>query len=540
MNSDEAEWLGQRGPCEDCGSLRGLAFKTDGSTKCHACGKFRGTGKAPSPRPKDLQGLIPQDSLSIAALPSRGITYKTVEKYRYGICELKGETVQVAQWFDSAGQAVAQKVRRKDKSFHILGDASQMGLFGAHSVKARGKRIMVTEGELDALALSQAFGNSWPVVSLPNGSASAAKALKVSLELLDGYDEVVLAFDMDDPGRKAVEECLPLFEPGKCRVAQYPLKDACDMLKAGRGQELKEAVWNAKAHVPGGILTGDEAWEKAVNEVFERGMPYDFEGLETYLKGLRLKELILITSGTGSGKSTFVRQLTAWVATKYKVGYLGLEESVRQTMLNIYGSVMGVSQLAISEELPMEELAKVHETYRDRIAYLDHFGSTDGEDLLSKIRFMVKGLDCKVIILDHISIAVSGMETTDERKSIDVLITGLRSLVEETGCAMIVISHLRKPKDGSHEEGKPISLNDLRGSQTLAQIPDIILALERDQQAATEETRNTVLGRVLKNRPVGPLGAAMRMKYDNATGRLTEVPLDDVSDDFKVDDEDFS
>jgi twinkle protein len=46
---------------------------------------------------------------------------------------------------------------------------------------------------------------------------------------------------------------------------------------------------------------------------------------------------------------------------------------------------------------------------------------------------MAQALDCKWICLDHLSILVSGQEDTDERKSIDILMTKLRSLVEQTG-----------------------------------------------------------------------------------------------------------
>lgn len=489
-----------------------------------------------------MSNLIPTDEITVAALPSRGIQLAAAQHYRYGTTERNGDTVQVAQWFNSAGQVVAQKVRSRDKGFFILGDSNQMGLYGLWKAPASGKRIIITEGELDCLAVSQVFGNNWPVVSLPNGASNAAKAIKASLEVLDSYEEVVLAFDMDDAGAKAVAECLPLFPPGKVRIAKYPLKDACDMLKAGRDKELKEAIWNAKAHRPGGILTGDEVWEKAMNEEFIPGIPYAFEGLQAALKGLRKKELILLTSGTGSGKSTFVRQLIAWVAltSPYKMGVASLEESTRQTMLNIYGTELGLPMLPIAEELPVEQLMTVHEKLKDKIVYVDHFGSTEATTLLSKIRFMVKGLDCQVIILDHISIAISGMETDNERKALDILMTGLRSLVEETGCAMIVISHLRKPREGSHEEGRAISLNDLRGSQCLAQIPDIVVALERDQQASDERLRNTSLVRILKNRPAIQLGVVGRLSFDPMTGRLSEVPLETVAAEFDVDDEDFS
>lgn len=83
-----------------------------------------------------------------------------------------------------------------------------------------------------------------------------------------------------------------------------------------------------------------------------------------------------------------------------------------------------------------------------RFFLYDHFGSLDSSNLLSKIRYMIVSLGCKRIFLDHISIVVSGMDTDEdggERKAIDKLMTNLRSLVEETGATMFVVSHLKRP-----------------------------------------------------------------------------------------------
>lgn len=541
---NESEWLSERQSCPDCDSSRGLATKTDGTTYCHSCGETNSNAPftPPKERSKALANLIPPDSITCAAIDSRGLTRRTAEHFGYGLVEHKGEVAQVAQWFNSAGAVVAQKVRKKDKDFFVLGDSKQMRLFGENRADTTSERLVITEGELDAMAVSQVFGNSWPVVSVPNGASNAAKAIKNSLQFVSKFPTVVLAFDNDEAGAAAVEECLPLFRPGTVRVANLPLKDACDMLAAGRGEELKKCVWNAKLHMPGGIISGEDAWDKIVNEKFVAGTPYNFEGIQERLKGIRKGELIMLTSATGSGKSTYVRQLAGHLAlnSPHKVGMASLEENVRQTSLNIYGTELGRPMLPISEDLPIEDLAGVHARMGHKLCYVDHFGSTESGELLSKIRFMVVGLGCEVIIFDHISIAISGMETDNERKAIDLLMTGLRSLVEETGCAMIVISHLRKPGDGSFEEGKPISLNDLRGSGTLSQIPDIVVALERDQQAEDEELRNTSLVRILKNRPAAWLGVAARLKYEQETGRLVEVPLASVAAAYAEAVEDFS
>ena len=116
----------------------------------------------------------------------------------------------------------------------------------------------------------------------------------------------------------------------------------------------------------------------------------------------------------------------------------------------------------------------------------------------------------------------------DERRAIDNIMTRLRSIVEETGAGLILVSHLRRV-DGNrgHENGVSVSLSHLRGSQSIAQLCDCVIALERDQQSEDPLEANTTNMRVLKSRYTGDVGMASHLLYDRETGRLSETFLDD-------------
>ena len=149
------------------------------------------------------------------------------------------------------------------------------------------------------------------------------------------------------------------------------------------------------------------------------------------------------------------------------------------------------------------------------------------------MRYMLTGLDVDVIILDHISITVSGLEGNEisegERRTLDILMTKLRSLVEETGKTIIAISHLKRPEAGkSWNEGREPRLTDLRGSASLEQLSDVVIALYRDQ--TDEKAANDAGILVLKNRPVGITGAAGRVHYNLETGRL--LPIESTGADY--------
>ena len=164
----------------------------------------------------------------------------------------------------------------------------------------------------------------------------------------------------------------------------------------------------------------------------------------------------------------------------------------------------------------------------------DHFGSIQTEEILARVRYMIKALDCRYIIIDHLSILVSGLEGEDERRNIDKMMTQLRSLVEETQCCMLLVSHLRRANgDKGQEQGVQISLSMLRGSHSIAQLSDAVIAMERDQQASDPIVSNTTTIRVLKNRYAGETGIGTYLLYDRETGRMTEID-DPNAEDFET------
>jgi twinkle protein len=144
------------------------------------------------------------------------------------------------------------------------------------------------------------------------------------------------------------------------------------------------------------------------------------------------------------------------------------------------------------------------------------------DQVVARVRFMAKALDCKVIVLDHISILVSAGQHGDERRALDEIMTKLRTLTQDTGIVLFAVSHLKRPEGKGHEEGAATSLSQLRGSAAIAQLSDFVIGLERNGQAENPIERNTTSVRVLKNRFSGITGPAGHLLYDNATGRLSE------------------
>nr|WP_320145679.1 DnaB-like helicase C-terminal domain-containing protein [uncultured Anaeromusa sp.] len=485
------------------------------------------------PKSKHNKPVVPPDEMQTVALPARGITAETCAKYGYHVGTVDGQPVQIADYREG-GDVVGQKLRTKDKRFLWTGKASST-FFGQHLWPGGGKILIITEGEIDALTVSQVKGNKYPVVSLPMGAGSAKKIFTANLEWLEQFEEVIELFDSDGPGREAAEDIQGLLSPGKLKHATIPLKDPNEMFLSGKTEELIRAIWNAKKYAPDCIVQGNDLFEQSETcyEEANQGTPLPWKKipLNTMINGVRPAEITLVTAGSGIGKSTFVKFIGHHMGTQQniKVGCVFLEEAPKKTVQWL-GSITAGKPLHL-EGLTMtkEERQKVFtETFGSgNFVFYDHFGSVDSDNLISRIRYLAVAEGCKFVILDHISIAISGIEGENERRIIDNLMTKLAVLTQETGVGIIAISHLRKTDGGKskpHEEGGRITLDDLRGSGALKQLSWTVLALERNQQAQSELERSLILVRVLKCRETGNTGVGGHLWYDKDTMKFVEVP----------------
>jgi twinkle protein len=375
------------------------------------------------------------------------------------------------------------------------------------------------------------MGSKWPVVSIKNGAASAVDNCKQSLEYLNKFENIVLCFDNDKPGREASKLVAQLFEPNKCKIVNLELKDANEYLKMGRREDFTKVWWNAKPYTPAGIVNLADLGDKLFEEDYCETCLYPWPNMNEKTYGMRTGELICFTSGAGMGKSSIIRELMHHIMsnTLDNIGVLAMEENTKNTAFNIM-SVEADERLyirEIRERFSKEQLQGwADKTINSgRFFAFDHFGSISNDEILDRVRYMAKALDCKWIFLDHLSILVSGQEDNgDERKSIDILMTKLRSMVEETGIGLLLVSHLRRPAgDRGHEDGREVSLSHLRGSASIAHLSDSVIALERNQQAEDEHEANTTTIRILKNRYTGDTGVACYLHYNKESGRMTQV-----------------
>ena len=533
----------QHEPCPACGSSDALSRYSDNHAVCFSCDHYiHGDNSTPSnlskpkTRPLEMTGTI-------QAIQDRRISMDTAKRFGVTV-ESTGGVISKHHYpyHDQEGtKVVGTKVRSvATKDFYSTGDLSTAGLFGQQAFTAGGKYITITEGEIDAMAAYEMNGG-YPAVSIRSGANSAVKDVKASLEYLESFDQVVICFDNDEAGIKAAADVLPLFSPRKAKVASLPLKDAGDMLKANRVREYTKCWWDAKAYKPEGVVSlGDaEVWDKFLKRGTEEvtPLPASFGSLNAMMNGgIAAGEVTVIGALTSIGKSTMVYNLVhgMYAESAKKIGCVFLEADVGETVEKLLSVYMGTNIADVPTD--QRDYNLYHEKYdemanSDKLHILDHQGALESDELFAKMQYLVKGLDCDVIILDPLQAAV----TSNDNGVIDGFMDKCLKLAKNTGVSIIIVSHMRKPPNA--RDPHDIGEYDLKGSGSINQIAFNTILLSRDKMTDDDYARNCTQVQLVKCRRTGRTGVAGWLFYENNTSRLVatqapEVKKANAHDDF--------
>jgi twinkle protein len=507
-------------PCPKCGSSDG-AYPYEDGLFCHVCKVKTFTDEEDEGTMTQLATVkqLPPITGSAQAISSRGLVKAVAEKYK---ALTSGDEVKLVYTLEGKPTGFKQR-SLKEKTFKFNGNA-KADLFGQSAFSKGGKSVTITEGEYDAMSVYQMMFMSEPCVSVINGASGAVKDCKRNYEWLDSFEKINICFDSDKPGQEAALAVAELFDPRKVRLVKMTLNDPNDYITQGREREFIDSHKKAGPFTPDGILSGTDMYDLVATPPNYDSVPYPFDGLNDMTRGMRTGELITVVAGTGVGKTQVMREVLYGLIQENKgnVGTLFLEEPTRDTGLGVM-SIHADKKLHVPEVIySKEEFDSAYEATlgTGRVFLYDSFGSNTVDRIISMVRYLARSCECKFIILDHISIVVSD-HAKDERKALDEIVTKLKTLTIELDICLLMVSHLSRDKSRKPpEEGGTINLQDIRGSAGIAQLSNIILALERNTQAEDEIERNTTKVRVIKNRFTGETGVADSLLYSKHTGRL--------------------
>lgn len=505
------------------------------------------------------------------AFPERGISKETCERFgvRAGLSEKDGKTIEAFYFpsFNQKGKIVGYKKQDitvdKSHDYHwtTVGSVSIGNkLFGQNTVEEMNRKrinLICTEGEWDALSVYEACvdsvkgtkfeGMEPTVVSIPMGTKNAVEAILHNEAYVKSYTSTTIFFDDDHctpaeakkgimkghEAREAVAGALvdakiPLFtiSPG------YEFKDASDYLQAGKSKELAKLVqFERRPYSAEKIIkAGDISLEELLAPQKAGVMVECFPKLMNALGGLRESELSLVLAPSNAGKTTVCSIIGSAILEQNKLGMIYLEEDKRETFLRLLASRLQVNFLKFKEN-PESVVSKekIEEAYKEivdggKLAILDHFGSLPVNDLMNKVKQLHLVEGCNFIILDHISMVVSGIESDNERKDLDMAMTALASFCAAYPLHCIVVSHINRTNAGGFlppkgKEGEPFWVNvtkeSARGSSALEGCSWNIIAIE--PEIMPDFSRGRVRLKVLKTRFGRHLGITDVFKLDQET-----------------------
>jgi len=478
----------------------------------------------------------------IREIKSRNISYQAAEKYgvRIGVDVKDGISPVyslVPRYKDGMLTGFSQKIPSPaGNAYRSIGDCKQCDLFGLHAIPQKGKKLFITEGWEDCLSLYQVLKEnssvSWePAVVALLGAGTKKNSLLQNMDVVDGYDEVVLVLDQDHVGREASIAIAKMLA-GKASIVTLPLKDPNAMLMSGKGEELKwAALTGARKYQPDGIVNAKDIYEryKETGKVTYYPFPDFLATLNDFMYGAKEGSVITIGAGTAIGKTSFMRELKHHFlkTTDKKIADIELESDVTETLKSIVGLELKKRITLPNVEVEIEEEEKAYENLfsSGRYTLYDYFGGMDDDSLFSKLRYFA-ATGHTFIFLDHLSIIVSEYASHGgERERIDTIMTRLAKLAKETGVCIFLVVHLKKSENSaiSFEQGAIPDLDDLRGSSSIKQLSWDVIFLSRNTQHEDPLCAKTTEVTSAKCRLTGRTGSAGFFTFNDKTGKYYAI-----------------
>lgn len=489
-----------QGPCPHCTSSDAYTTYDDGGAYCYSCEYLLKSTKDDIPS-------MDADTDEVRYHPHRGLKEATLKKY--GIVTKYVDDKPTATAFP---YATGVKIRDfSEKKFWTKGEMNSPGCFGVDKFDPGSLgSVTITEGEYDAASIYQVTSGKTAALAVPS-STQAKKACMQNYAFINSFDQIILALDNDEQGRKASAAIAGLFDPQKILFVNFAQhKDANEYLQANKAEELYKVWAGASKGVPAGIIHSFEDIKNALAKHQEaRIAEYPWTHMQTALKGLHKGEFVLFKGLEGIGKTEIFRALEYHVmkTTDENIGIIRLEESYGDTIRGVATYELQTPAMdedaGISDEVAFDAYVKAVGEREDRVYIQSSFDTSDPDEVINNIRFLVGSCGCSVIFLDHLSMLVTGVEEEDERKKLDYIVTRLKKMAVTLGFCLVSIMHV-------NDNGQT------RSSRYPPKIANTVVSLNRDIKNPDPVERRKTWLVVEKGRgqgcKTGPIGAVI---YDN-------------------------
>lgn len=456
---------------------------------------------------------------------------------KIGLNEEDGKTPRFHYYpYTMDGELVGYKVRLiENKRMWALGEQSNVDLFGWEQAKQSGaKRLIITEGELDAVALKKIidtyttdqYAELKPaVVSLPHGAGAAGKDIARLLPKIRKYfKEVSLAFDDDDAGKMAVEEVCKVLPDAT--IIPLPCKDANDCVIKGKGKEAHKAVtFNHKKAKNSRIVWLDDIWEEAKKPA-EWGVSWPWAEVTDATRGIRKGETIYIGAAQKMGKSELLNQIASHLVGvhDWKVMLAKPEEANVKTAKLLAGKISHAKFHDPKVEFDEDAYEEAGKTLLgNKVCMLNLYQHLGWETLKADI-YAAKAQGIDAVFIDPITNLTNGMNAADANAKLQEIAQELAAMAKDLDIVIFIFCHLRNPDSGlSHDRGGAVLTSQFAGSRAMGRSCNYMFGIEGNKDPELpEEERNVRTLVLLDDREYGEVGR-FDLYWDSKTTMFNQM-----------------
>ncbi len=448
---------------------------------------------------------------AIAFLESRGISENTARRYEITV-QNDRPNILVFPFYDENGKLVSVKYRKtdfdkeKDSAKEWFEKQTKPILFGMKQCNPENKTLILTEGQMDSLAVAECgFENA---VSVPTG-AKGTTWIPYCWNWINKFGEIIVFGDHEKGNITLLDIVKDRFDLTVKHVREEDYKDCKDaneiLMKYGK-EQIAACIENAVNLPISQVVSLADV--KDVDVYNWRKLQTGISQLDRLLYGgLPFGGVTLIAGKPGDGKSTLASQILINAAEQgYRCfAYSGeLSNGLFKAWMNFqvagshafeYQNKWGDKNYSISDM----NLRIISEWYRDKIDMFDNSAlpedGTEKEDLLSLVEETIKQYGTKVVLIDNLMTALDleEIEGTDKYEKQSRFVKKLTRIALRYDVLVLLVAHKRKNNFSTNAN------DEISGSGDIANLGMVTLAYDRDEDIDASQRKL----KVAKNRLFG-------------------------------------
>lgn len=475
------------------------------------------------PRPK-----IKTKDKAIQYMESRGVSESITRKYELTV-QTNNDNILVFPFKDENGELQFVKYRninpnRKGSKEWCEKDCKPI-LFGMNHCNTENKTLVITEGQIDSLTLSECGIEN--AVSVPTG-ALGFTWIPHCWDWFTSFETLIVFGDFEKGSMTLLPELKKRFKGQIRAVREEDYKDCKDanqlLMKHGK-QAVIDAVHNAE------LIPVTQVKQLAdVEAVDIYNLPKISTGIKTLDKligGLYYGQVVLLSGRRGEGKSTFMSQIIAESLDQDNPVFVysgELNDYFFKRWLDL--QLAGPRNLITTKDkfgfeyktITRSTTDKISDWYRNKAYIYDNNIIDDElEDLLKVVEKSIMQYGIKLVCIDNLMTALEVDAREDLYRAQSKFVGNLTKLAKRYDVVIILVAHPRK-------QNLNLTNDDISGSADITNRVDVVMnyTTTKDKDLNNNEriltiTKNRLTGKITREKE------EIILKYHDGSKRIYET-----------------